>query len=103
MIVCMDDKTFLKTIKSISNPIRLDILIYLLEWEKCVCNIFEKLGLAQNLISHHLGILRKSELIKIRKDNKWVHYSLNISKFDHLKSFIENFTAPKNIDFKSNC
>lgn len=96
-------KRVLPLVRAMGNPIRLNILRFLNTGEKCVCNIFEYLDLPQNLVSHHLGILRKSDLIKARKDGKWVHYSLNIYKFEFLKDFMAEFTVVKNIKCKSKC
>lgn len=61
----------------LGNAIRFEIVDYLSTGEKCVCNIFKRLNLSQNLVSHHLGILRKSGLIKDRKEGRWVYYSLD--------------------------
>jgi len=62
---------------ALGNEIRFRIVGYLATGEKCVCCIFKKLSLPQNLVSHHLGILRENRIIADRKDGKWVYYSLN--------------------------
>lgn len=103
MLFMIKDKNILSLLKAIGNPIRLDILSFLISGEECVCNIFVHLDLPQNLVSHHLGILRKSYLIKARKNGKWVHYSLNISKFEFLKEIIAKFSVVKKNKCKSNC
>ncbi|MBI5414857.1 helix-turn-helix transcriptional regulator [Candidatus Peregrinibacteria bacterium] len=82
-------------LKSLANDIRVDILRYLASGEKCVCHIFEHLGLPQNLVSHHLSLLRKSGFIRARKDGKWVHYSLNPKEFRKLKAFFDTFVSKK--------
>ena len=63
--------------KAIGEDHRLNIISQLASGEKCVCKIYEKLGLPQNLTSHHLSVLRKSGLIKGRKEGKWVYYNEN--------------------------
>ncbi len=90
-----------KLLRTLGNSIRLDILSYLLSGEKCVCKIFDHLDLPQNLVSHHLGVLRKNGLIVARKDGKWVHYSLNRVKFVRLRDFVGSFSSAKNK--KSKC
>ncbi|OGH88109.1 MAG: hypothetical protein A3J93_05590 [Candidatus Magasanikbacteria bacterium RIFOXYC2_FULL_42_28] len=67
----------LKILKTLADNTRFDITLLLATGEKCVCKIFEKLKLPQNLVSHHLGIMRQNGLIVNRRDGKWVHYSLN--------------------------
>ena len=96
------DTEILALLKALGNPIRLDILNLLVSKEQCVCNIFDHLDLPQNLVSHHLGILRKNNLITAKKDGKWVHYSINHKIFAGLKDFSEDFLSAKN-NKSSNC
>lgn len=96
-------RAVLSLFKALGNQVRLDILRFLISGEKCVCKIFEHLNLSQNLVSHHLGILRENELIQSRKDGKWVHYSLNTAHFESLKDFANDFASVQNIKTKSQC
>lgn len=62
----------------IGEPNRWRILNFLLSGERCVCEIAAGLGLAQNLVSHHLRILRERRLVKVREgDGRWSYYDLN--------------------------
>ncbi len=45
--------------------------------ERCVCDIWNLLGLSQNLASHHLKVLKDAGLISSRRDGLRVIYSLN--------------------------
>jgi len=74
----------LQIFKALGDDTRLDIVMLLATGEKYVCEIFEKLKLPQNLVSHHLGILRECNLIINRKEGKWVHYSLNRTNIEKL-------------------
>lgn len=89
-------KEVLPLLKALSNPVRLDILHYLIPGERCVCNIFAHLNLPQNLISHHLGVLRKNGFITARKEGKWVRYSISPACFLQLTKYIEPFSLIKN-------
>lgn len=89
------EKGVLSLLKALGSPVRLDILKCLIPGERCVCTIFEQLELRQNLVSHHLAILRNSGLIISRKEGKWVHYSLNSVRFAELKDFIATFCLAK--------
>jgi len=97
----MQNNTALSLLKALGSPVRLDILKNLTDGEMCVCTILKQLKLSQNLVSHHLAILRENDLIIARKEGKWVHYSLNSARFTQLKVFIEDFASGKNS--KSNC
>jgi len=80
---------------ALSDKNRLSIVSFLAGGEKCVCEIFEHLNLPQNLVSHHLGVLRRKKIISNRKDGRWVRYSLNEGKIKELKSFFEKIIAVK--------
>lgn len=84
-------KEFLKTIKFlkiISEENRLKILCMLSVEEKCVCEIWQHLELPQNLISHHLKVLKDLKLINRRKEGLKVFYSINQEIFD---KYMEDF------------
>lgn len=85
----------LQSLKTLGGNTRLDIILLLATGEKCVCEIFEKLKLPQNLVSHHLGILRQNNLIINRKEGKWVHYSLNKESMEELQRALMKITATK--------
>ncbi|MDP2642920.1 MAG: metalloregulator ArsR/SmtB family transcription factor [Candidatus Peregrinibacteria bacterium] len=94
-------KIFLELLKSLGDSTRLDVVIFISSGEKCVCEIFKHLKLSQNLVSHHLGILRKNKLIIARKDGKRVYYSLNKEKIDEFQKYLDSVTETKEI--KSKC
>ncbi|MBS3909952.1 MAG: winged helix-turn-helix transcriptional regulator [Actinobacteria bacterium] len=73
-------------LKIIADTNRLQILCLLKKGERCVCNIHEPLGMPQNLASHHLKILRDAGLVISRREGKWVHYRIDVEKFDYLTS-----------------
>lgn len=84
----MKIKQIAELLKVLGGDVRLDIVSYLASGEKCVCRIFKYLKLPQNLVSHHLSVMRKNNLILAHKDGKWVHYSLNNEKIEELNSFL---------------
>jgi DNA-binding transcriptional ArsR family regulator len=61
---------------ALSDPIRLEIIDYLRDGEKCVCEIVPHLNLIQPLVSRHLKILRDAGIIKCRKDGTKRLYSI---------------------------
>ena len=82
---------------ALGNDTRLRIISYLASGEKCVCNIFQRLDLPQNLVSHHLKILRQRGFIADRKAGKWVFYSLNKRTLFESRKFLDNiFNKTKN-------
>jgi ArsR family transcriptional regulator, arsenate/arsenite/antimonite-responsive transcriptional repressor len=78
--------------KALSDENRLLIIDYLMSGEQCACRILEQLRISQPTLSHHMKILCDSDLVKVRKDGKWMHYSINRTKFEQLKEVLENYT-----------
>ena len=62
--------------KIFGDSTRIKILYALLRSELCVCDIADLLGLTQSAISHQLRVLRSSKLVKFRRDDKTLYYSL---------------------------
>lgn len=61
---------------ALSDPIRLEIVNYLRNGEKCVCEIVPHLNLIQPLVSRHLKILKNAGIIRCRKDGTKRMYSI---------------------------
>ena len=60
-----------------SDPTRLLLAAALSEGgELCVCDLAWIFSRAQNLVSHHLRLLRSHRLVSSRRDGKLVMYSL---------------------------
>lgn len=58
------------------DPNRLKIFASLRSGERCVHDIVISVGLHQNLVSHHLSVLREAGLVRTRRDGHWVCYSV---------------------------
>ncbi len=65
-----------KVFKALSDPVRIDILDFLREGEKCVCEIIPHVKLIQPVVSRHLKILKESGMIRGRKDGNKRLYSI---------------------------
>ena len=61
----------------LSDKTRLNILFLLAAGERNVSSLCEELQLPQPTVSHHLGLLRMSNVITNRRNGKQVFYSLN--------------------------
>ncbi len=63
--------------RALSDPTRLMLAATLREGgELCVCDLAWISERAQNLVSHHLRVLRSRGLVSSRRDGKLVMYSL---------------------------
>lgn len=76
-----------KVFKALADATRLRILGLLSAREMCVCEVMVALDLTQPTASHHLGILENAELVKKRKEGKWVFYRLaDLEKFEAINN-----------------
>ncbi len=71
--------------KVFADSTRIRILFVLFEAEVCVCDIAAALNMTVSAISHQLNILKRSKLIKSRREGKSVFYSLADS---HVRTII---------------
>ena len=60
----------------LADPTRLAVVEVLLGGPRKVKEINQRLGVAQNLLSHHLRVLRDAELVTSCRDGKGVTYAL---------------------------
>ncbi|MGI6486202.1 MAG: winged helix-turn-helix transcriptional regulator [Thermoanaerobacterales bacterium] len=65
-----------KIFKALSSPVRLAILDYLSDGEKCVCHIVDHLEEKQSSISRHLSTLRDAGVVEARKEGVSIYYKL---------------------------
>jgi len=83
-----------KLLNLIASENKFKIILHLAQGEACVCDIGEKLGIEQSLVSHHLNSLRKAGLINDRKIGTWVHCSLNKQAIDQLSQLFLKYLSP---------
>ncbi|WP_455684240.1 ArsR/SmtB family transcription factor [Thomasclavelia sp.] len=66
-----------KIFKAFCDPNRLEILNILKTGEHCACKLLEILDVSQSTLSHHMKLLADAQIVTVRKDGKWSHYSLS--------------------------
>ncbi len=73
---------FVPFFKAFSNPIRAQIIEFLLGGERCVCEMTGPLDQSQPLVSHHLALLRDAGLVRLRSEGTRTYYSIDWERFD---------------------
>lgn len=63
-------------LKALSNECRLLILCNLLDGEKSVSELNQRVALSQSALSQHLARLRRDHLVKVRKQAQTVYYRI---------------------------
>jgi ArsR family transcriptional regulator len=63
-------------IQAAGHPIRLAIIDFLKDGERCVCDIATHVGAKRSNVSRHLSVMLKAGIVDCRKDGLKVIYSL---------------------------
>jgi ArsR family transcriptional regulator len=66
----------LATLSAVADPVRWTVLQRLSEGRACVCDLQEITGVAPNLLSYHLKVLREAHLVTTSRRGRWVDYAL---------------------------
>jgi len=64
--------------KAFAHPIRLKIIDFLADGEKCVCQIFPIVGGERSNTSRHLAILSKANIVESKRHGANVFYKLKM-------------------------
>ncbi len=78
----------------LSHPKRLAILDMLMQGVQCNCEIAAQLGLADNLISHHMRILQEAGLVTSQRDPvdaRWIYYAVDANAVDAAVAALSRF------------
>ena len=60
-----------------------------------VTDIFVKLRLEQSVVSQHLAILRKADLVDTEREGKAIFYSINYDRLKQLERVVEELLKDK--------
>ena len=69
-------KSHIKILKAMADETRFTILDFLLNGEKCVCEIFPYVKRTQSTVSIHLGNLEDAGILASRREGKKIFYKI---------------------------
>ena len=77
-----------RTLKALSDPIRREILNLLKSGPMAAGDIAAKFDVTGAAVSRHLSVLRDAELIRDKRDGKFIYYELNASVLEEILLWI---------------
>lgn len=77
------------TIKTISDPNRLEIIELLSSGGLRACDILEHFDFSQPTLSYHMKVLCSEGLVDKSRDGRWVFYSMNTEKLEQLNTTLD--------------
>jgi len=69
-------KENIELLKALADDTRFKIVEYLLEGERCVCEIFPYVKRTQSTVSIHLGNLEDAGVLESRREGKKIFYKI---------------------------
>lgn len=93
-------------LKALGEPNRLRIFATPMNGDSCNCELQEILGLAPNLLSHHLRSLEKAGLVHSRRDRldgRWIYYSVDRAAAGRWQNWLTRFLDPARIQERPVC
>lgn len=80
-----------ETLQLLAQPLRLQIVCMLNKKEKvCVLDMVKQFWLKQNLVSHHLGMLKRIWIVETERQGVKIYYSLNQQVYNDFQSSLKN-------------
>ena len=67
-----------------ADPVRWQVLERLTRGTACVCDLQAETGVAPNLLSYHLKVLREAGLVTATRRGRWIDYCLADCALDRL-------------------
>lgn len=81
--------------KALADENRLRILESLHGGSKCACVVLEDLHISQSTLSHHMKLLCDCGLVEVRKEGRWMHYSISVEGQQRLEGMVAHYIAGK--------
>ena len=88
------------TLKALSDPIRREILDMLKSGRMSAGDIVDHFEVTGASISRHLSVLKDADLIRDKREGKFIFYELNTSVLEDIMIFITGLKGDKNNDDK---
>ena len=77
-----------RTLKALSDPIRREILNQLKAGPMAAGDIAGKFDVTGAAVSRHLSVLKEAELIRDKREGKFIYYELNASVLEEIMLWI---------------
>ena len=83
------------TLKALSDPIRREILNLLKEGRMSAGEIVDRFPVTGASISRHLSVLKDADLIRDKREGKFIYYELNASVLEEILLWVKDLKGEK--------
>jgi ArsR family transcriptional regulator len=88
---------------ALSDEIRVNVVLLLMDGERCVCDLMADLELAQSRLSWHLKTLSDAGIITGRREGRWNYYSLNAGALTEAGGILSSLKPSRRLAVRSGC
>ncbi|MBR7742737.1 helix-turn-helix transcriptional regulator [Phycicoccus sp. BSK3Z-2] len=78
-------------LKALADPVRLQLLSVIEEsdgHEACVCDMTDRVDVAQPTVSHHLKVLVEAGLLHRERRGSWAWFRLDTARLAEIRAFL---------------
>jgi len=86
------------TMKALSDPIRREILNLLKQGRMSAGDIVEHFEVTGASVSRHLSVLKEADLIRDKREGKFIYYELNASVLEEIMLWIADLKGDSKHD-----
>ena len=87
--------SFQNTMKALADPTRREILNLLKSGEKNAGELAEHFDMTAAAVSRHLSVLKEADLIRDRREGKYIYYEMNASVLEEILLFVSDLKGEK--------
>ena len=84
-----------KTLKALADPVRREILDMLRIGRMSAGDITEKFSITGAVISRHLSVLKDADLIRDKREGKFIFYEINVSVLEETMLWLTKLKGDK--------
>lgn len=84
------------TLRALADPTRREILTLLRAGPLTAGQIAEKFPVSAAAVSRHLSVLKEADLVRDRRDGKYIYYELNASVLEEILLWLTTLKGEEN-------
>ncbi len=84
------------TLRALSDPTRREILNLLKKGTMSAGDLAAKFDMSAAAVSRHLAVLKEAELVRDKRDGKFIYYTLNASVLEEILLWVKDLKGDDN-------
>lgn len=84
------------TLRALSDPTRREILNLLKHGTMSAGDLAAKFEMSAAAVSRHLAVLKEAELVRDKRDGKFIYYTINASVLEEILLWVKDLKGDEN-------